>query len=426
MTTLEEPTVQIQARPMPGRPARLALPHVELRRGLGGELARGFFGGAATVPAEGIIAALEAAGLRGRGGAGFPAHIKWGAVAAATGPKVVVANGHEGEPASGKDAWLLTRRPYLVIDGLLLAARAVGAQRAIIYVSHDETIAAAEAAVTEVFAADLVPAGVTLEVFRATGGYVAGEESAVCRAISGGPALPTAKPPRPFEAGVEALPTLVTNVETLAHAAWIRRHGPAEFRATGTEASPGTALFTLTGACADGGIIEAPLGTRLGDLVDFAGGVPGGVRGLIMGGWFGGLLTGERGDLACSYEGVVEAGSGLGCAAITLLGSGDDLLEIAAGLGSWFEEQSARQCGVCRNGTRAIRDTLRKVADGDPNPDHTANLARWGAQLPRRGACAFLDGAATLARSVAGGLTTLPLLPTQCADNTDNTEGESR
>lgn len=402
MTAVQELTSTApRASTLPGAPARLVLPRVELQRGLGGELARGFFGRNPAVNEDDILAALEVAGLRGRGGAGFPSHIKWRTVADAVGPKVVVANGHEGEPASDKDAWLVAHRPHLVLDGLLLAATTVGAERAVLYVSDPAALAAAEVAVAEVESAGLVPDGVRLEIYRASGGYVAGEETAVCRAISGGPALPLAKPPRPAEAGVDGLPTLVTNVETLAHAAWIRRHGAEEFRSVGTNASPGTALFTITGFCAEEGVIEASLGTTIGELAAAAGGVPDGIQGVLMGGWFGGFLRGDRSDLGCCYEEVAATGSGLGCAAITLFGADDRLIEVAAELGAWFERESARQCGVCRNGTRAIRDTLRKVADGDPNPDHAANLARWGDQLVHRGACAFLDGAATLARSVA-------------------------
>lgn len=396
------------ARVVPGAPPRLVLPEEELSAGLAGELDRGFFGASASVELDAMVDELAVAGLRGRGGSGFPSHIKWRAVRDAAGPKVVVANGHEGEPASAKDVWLVTHRPHLVLDGLLVAASVVGAERAILYVSHPDAVAAAERAVADIRAGHLVPAGVELEVFHATGGYVAGEETAVCRSISGGPALPLARPPRPSESGVDGRPTLVTNVETLAHAAWIRRHGAAEFRAAGTDVSPGTALFTLSGACAAGGVVEAGLGVALGELARAVGGLDEGVHGVLMGGWFGGYLRGTRDDLSCCYDEVRQTGSGLGCASITFLGPEDGLLQTAAALGEWFEQESARQCGVCRNGTRAIRDTLRKVADGDRNPDHSANLARWGEQLPRRGACAFLDGAATLARSVAAEFTLTP------------------
>lgn len=403
--TSQEHLVQRSSRLLDGTPPRLALPAAEDSWSLADELELGFFGTATdAIPFSGMLGALEVAGLRGRGGAGFPAHIKWRSVAEATGGHVVVANGHEGEPASAKDQWLLTRRPHLVIDGLLLAATVAEANRAILYVSHPRSLEATRAALADVEAAGLVPDGISVEVFASTGGYVAGEETAVCRSISGHPALPVAKPPRPSESGVDGLPTLVNNVETLAHAAWIRRYGAEAFRSVGTDVSPGTSLFTMSGAALDGGVLEAPLGSSVGQLVAAAGGTPSEIGGLLMGGWFGGLLKGDCADLRCCYAAVAAVGSGLGCAAITVLDRDEDSLALAAQLGSWFEAESARQCGVCRNGTRAIRETLAKVAGGDRNPDHRVNLARWGIELTGRGACAFLDGAATLARSVANEL----------------------
>ncbi|UUZ59495.1 hypothetical protein [Nocardioides sp. B-3] len=333
--TPQEQLVQRPSRRLDETPARLALPGSEGSRSLSDELELGFFGRADdVVPLGEMVDALEAAGLRGRGGAGFPAHIKWRSVADATGSCVVVANGHEGEPASAKDQWLLTRRPHLVIDGLLLAARVIGAQRAVLYVSHPRSLHATRAAVAEVEAAGLVPDGTRVEVFASTGGYVAGEETAVCRGISGHPALPVAKPPRPSESGVDGLPTPVNNVETLAHAARIRRYGADAFCAVGTDVSPGTTLFTISGAALDGGVVEAPLGTTVGQLVARVGGTPSDVGGLLMGGWFGGLLKGNRADLSCCYAAVSAAGSGLGCAAITVLGHDEDPLTLAARLGS--------------------------------------------------------------------------------------------
>jgi NADH:ubiquinone oxidoreductase subunit F (NADH-binding) len=197
----------------------------------------------------------------------------------------------------------------------------------------------------------------------------------------------------------------VSNVETLAHAAWIVRHGPAAFRAAGTGDSPGTALFTLTGAGLGGGVVEAPLGTTVGELFGAAGAQIAQLTGLLMGGWFGGVLPGDLSGLRCCYAEVAAVGSGLGCASITALGPEDDLLAVAAELSGWYAAESARQCGVCRNGTSAIHTTLTAVRDGDPDPEHREKLARWGTTLPGRGACAFLDGAATLARSLAAHLT---------------------
>ncbi|GAA4970970.1 NADH-ubiquinone oxidoreductase-F iron-sulfur binding region domain-containing protein [Streptomyces hyderabadensis] len=343
---------------------------------------------------------LERSGLTGRGGAAFPAHIKWRGVVAGEGPRVVVANGEEGEPASGKDRWLLTHRPHLVLDGLLLAARTVRAGRAVVYLSHPETVAAVRGALDELAAAgDDRAREVEIHVVDPT--YVAGEESALCRSVNGGPALPTAKPPRPHESGVDGRPTLVSNVETLAHAAWLARNGADAFRAQGTAASPGTALVTLSGACGAPGVYEVPLGRTIRQLFDeVGGGLAEESHGFLVGGWFGGVLRRERAqDTPCCYDALRTLGSGLGCGAITALGADDTPVRVAADLAAWYARESAGQCGVCVNGTKAIRDTFARIADGAGSADDRDKLVRWGDTLPGRGACAFLNGAATLARS---------------------------
>lgn len=346
-----------------------------------------------------LVAELEAACLRGRGGAGFPAHIKWRAVAQAEGNKVVLANGEEGEPASFKDRWLLTHRPHLVIDGLLLAAQTTGATRAIIYLSHPETVVAVRAALAEAEAAGIDVA--QLEVFEVEGTYVAGEETAACRAINGGPALPTSRPPRPFEQGVDGVPTLVSNVETLAHAAWIHQHGAEAYRSCGTADSPGTTLITLGGNCRQAGIFEIPFGLSLQQVIDqLGGGTPNPVTGLVIGGWFGGLLPADRTDLLCDFGACREAGTGWGCGAITVLDEAMDPVRFAADVGRWYQAESAQQCGVCIKGTAAIASTLTKLEDGQAQQADVDNLLRWGKTFPGRGACAFLDGAAALSRSL--------------------------
>jgi NADH:ubiquinone oxidoreductase subunit F (NADH-binding) len=353
----------------------------------------GTYGPACT---DDLVGELEVANLRGRGGAAFPAHVKWRAVAAADGPRVVVANGEEGEPSSGKDRWLLTHRPHLVLDGLFRAVASTGAERAIVYLAHPETVAAVRTALAE-----LGDTPVAVEVHTVEPSYVAGEETAVCRAIDGGPALPTAKPPRPFERGVGGRPTLVANVETLAHTAWIAVHGADAYRRYGTGTSPGTALVTLAGACLRPGVYEVPYGLTIAELFDsVGGGLTSSPSAFVMGGWFGGVLNPRAAGVACCFDAVRAAGSGLGCAAITAVGDDEDPVAVAASIAAWYADESAGQCGVCIKGTAAIRDTFALVRDGRAGDLEAANLARWGAQLPGRGACAFLDGAAALARTV--------------------------
>ncbi|TSD40267.1 NADH dehydrogenase subunit F [Rhodococcus sp. KBS0724] len=401
-TLYRAPSVNAPARVVGGTPARLILPEVATGKwGLSNEIRHGFFGPA--VDSAEFLAELEKSGLRGRGGAGFPAYLKFAAVAQAEGESVVVANGHEGEPASVKDRWLLTHRPHLVLDGLLIAAEVTGSSEAIVYVSDPDAIGAVNQAIRDITAAGLLPDGVTLRTHHGENTYVAGEESAVCQSINGFVAKPTSKPPRPFQSGVRGLPTLISNVETLAHVAWIKRYGADEFAAVGSGTSGGTALFTLTGAVAAPGVYEMSLGSPMSELLR-AGSATGDVGGLMIGGWFGGILSGGHSDLICCYDAIRAAGSGLGCAAVTVLGDNDDLLAIAGELSAWFQSESAMQCGVCVSGTTAISRTFRQVLSGDTSPVHHENLLRWGTSLSGRGACAFIDGAATLARTAGAEL----------------------
>lgn len=390
----------VHAGVYPGLQARLMLPQALISRmDLAAELACGTY--QRKLPAEGIIAELQASGLQGRGGAGFSAGQKWATLEQSKAAhKVVVANGEEGEPASCKDQWLLKQRPHLVLDGLLLAAQAVGATRTIVYLSHAATVESVRAAIVELEASPYKPA-IAIEVHVVSASYVAGEESAVCRSINGGPAKPTAKPPRPFERGVDNAPTLVSNVETLAHAAWISRHGAQAFRGEGTQQSPGTILVTLTGACQRPGVYEVPLGLSLNAVFKtVGGGYSSKPKAFIVGGWFGGLLAAEHSERSCCYAGLRQVGSGLGCAAITVLGEEANVMEVASEIGLWYTRESAQQCGTCIRGTQAIAGALVRINLGTGEMQDRENLIRWGKTLPGRGACAFLDGAAALARTV--------------------------
>lgn len=368
--------------------------------GLSGEQELGYLQQAPTPESTaGLIDALTRSRVQGRGGAGFPAHVKWRAVAAADGERVVVVNGHEGEPASGKDRWLLLNRPHLVLEGLLLAASALAAARTIVCVSREDTRASIEAAIADLEREHLVPDGAAVEVVSLDHRYVSGEESALVRGINGAPALPTFKPPRPFEEGVGGQPTLIQNVETLAHVAWIHRHGPDAFAELGTDTSPGSALFTVMGGPEGCAIIEAPLGIEIHELFSFVGIEPENVGRVLLGGWFGGVHGSEVLGLECDYTTLKVAGSGLGCASLTAVGPDEDVAGMVAQLGAWYASESAQQCGVCRNATRAIGKALGKNAAGVADDDDLADLSRWGVTLPGRGACGLLDGAATLART---------------------------
>ena len=221
---------------------------------------------------------MERSGLTGRGGAGFPTGRKMRSVAGLRGPAVVLANGAEGEPASGKDRLLLTRLPHLVMDGITLAADAVGAGEAILCVHRQETglLASLQQAAAERRSAGTDP--VPIEIAGIPGRYVSSEQTAIASFLGGGPGKPAFTPPRLDERGLRGRPTLENNVETLAHLALIARYGDGWFRSLGLPAATGSALVTVGGAVARPGVYEIGLGTPIGDVVMMAGGWPRGRR----------------------------------------------------------------------------------------------------------------------------------------------------
>jgi NADH:ubiquinone oxidoreductase subunit F (NADH-binding) len=346
----------------------------------------------------GFLETVAESGLLGRGGAAFPLAVKLRAVLGSGARPVVVANGEEGEPASVKDRWLLRHRPHLVLDGLRLAARVVDAERAVVYVSDPAATRAVEDAVEELRRAR--PADVRIEIKTVEPGYVAGEETAAVRAINGGPAKPTDKPPRPFEEGVDGRPTVVSNVETLANLPFLLRHGASAFRAVGTAASPGTFLATISGAGTVPSLYEVPHGTRVTELLAAHGVSPEHVRGALVGGYFAGLLDRRVLDATLDHETFRGLGTGLGCGAICVLTHDDCPVAVAASVMKYFDRENAGQCGSCFNGTAAMSAVLEALRDGIAEDGDLERLRRWSVVLRGRGACGTLDGAANLARSL--------------------------
>ena len=241
---------------------------------------------------ERLIDIVEASGLTGRGGAGFPTGRKMRSVAG-RGETVVVANGAEGEPASAKDRLLLTQLPHLVLDGITLAADAVGANEAYLCVHRHERdlLDSLAAAVAERRRAGYDP--VPIQITGLPGRYVSSEQSSIVQYLNGGPGKPTFSPPRPHESGVQGRPTLVNNVETLAHVALIARHGDRWFRTAGLPSAPGSMLVTVGGAVQRPGVYEIELGTGAGEVIALAGGPTEDLQALLIGGYFGTWLPAE-------------------------------------------------------------------------------------------------------------------------------------
>jgi NADH:ubiquinone oxidoreductase subunit F (NADH-binding) len=358
------------------------------------------YGPLPTASLAGLVEEVGRAGLRGRGGAGFPTAVKLAAVRARTDrralvrsrrPAIVVANGTEGEPASIKDAVLLVQSPHLVLDGAVAAAAAVGADRAVVCV--DRLNRAAISALELALAARRGSEGdvIDLELVATPSRYVAGEESALVHFLNGGEAKPTLVPPRPFERGVDGRPTLVDNVETLAHIALIARFGAPWWRQVGTADDPGSALFSLSGAVERPGVYELPLGTELGALLRHAG--AGTTTGVLIGGYFGTWLAPSAiTSVRLSGAGLARYGASLGCGVIAPLPSSSCPLAEVARLTTWLAGQSAGQCGPCKFGLPAIAEAMATVVAGDQSGRAEAALRRWLPMVDGRGACRLPDG----------------------------------
>lgn len=351
-------------------------------------------------PDEVLITAVERAGLVGRGGAGFPTAVKLRAVAGGGRRPVVLANGSEGEPASEKDALLMSRAPHLVLDGAFFAAAAVGANEVIIGVKMGAGHArqAIGRALDERYTAE--PWTARVRVVDVPPRYLAGEERALVNLINRGHAIPPQGSSRPFEQGVGGHPTLVSNVETLAHLAFIRHMGPDSFREVGHADAPGTMFVSLSGAVARPGVYEIATGRPLPDLIRAAGGATEEIGAVLVGGYAGTWLTNEQAERATlDRAGMAAAGGVLGCGAIVVLPSSSCGIHETAAVMRWLADQTAGQCGPCVHGLAAVAAATDGLRLGTVSGDVLARLNRWAGDIEGRGACRYPDGAVRFMRS---------------------------
>jgi NADH:ubiquinone oxidoreductase subunit F (NADH-binding) len=306
---------------------------------------------------------------------------------------VVLANGAEGEPLSRKDRMLMELRPHLVLDGALLAAAAIGAREIVLYVGAEHTgaIRAVQRAVQERAAVERV----RLSVVSAPYGYVSGEATAAVHFVNSGIALPTSIPPRPHERGIDGRPTLVQNVETLAHVALIARRGAAWFRSLGVGEASGTTLVTVGGAVPQTILIEVPQGSTIAEAVNAAGGLTADADAVLLGGYFGGWVESTKAwGLPLDAETLRAHGFSLGCGVIAVLPEGRCGVVETAKILAYLAHESARQCGPCTFGLRAVAATLGRVAGLTSTDGDLEHIQRWSGLLAGRGACRHPDGAA--------------------------------
>ena len=330
-----------------------------------------------------VLLEVDASRLRGRGGAAFPAGIKWNAVSGEEGPKYVICNADESEPGTFKDRVLMEANPFGLIEALTIAGYAVGAERGYIYIRGEYPIAyaALSGALVEAKAAgllgdDVANAGFSfdIELRKGAGAYICGEETALFNSIEGFRGEPRQKPPFPTQAGVFGRPTLVNNVESLMNIPAIVLYGGDTFAAIGTEESKGPKLFCVSGNVTEPGVYEVPFGATTRDLVGLAGGVDGEVAGVLIGGAAGSFITADDFDLPLTFEDTRAHGIGLGSGVILVFNTDVDLGDIVQRIAHFFAEESCGICVPCRAGTVRQEETLLRIGAGSDDLDSELEL----------------------------------------------------
>ncbi len=317
---------------------------------------------------EAVCAEVAESGLRGRGGAGFPAGLKWKAVLGQAAPeRYVVCNADEGEPGTFKDREVMVRRPQLMLEGMAIAAHAVGARHLIIYLRGEfegprRSLEAAIASARQAGHTD----GLHIEVALGHGAYICGEETALLEALEGRRGMPRHKPPFPTESGLHGKPTLMNNVETFACVPSIIGRGAAFFEGLGRGDAAGSKLYCVSGHCARPGVYELPLGATMAELLEAAGGVVGGaLKAFSPGGASSGFLPASEVGVALDFGPLQAAGSMLGSAGVVVLNEHTDMLRATLTQLRFFRDESCGQCAPCRVGTQVLVTMLERLARGE-------------------------------------------------------------
>ena len=331
-----------------------------------------------TMTPDEVIATIKAAKLRGRGGAGFPTGLKWEFARRAAGSsKYIVCNADEGEPGTFKDRLILEGDPHSILEGMAIAGYAVGANYGYVYIRGEYTLSIKrlELAIEQARRLGLLGQNIfgsgfdfDLEIRIGAGAYVCGEETALFESLEGGRGEPRVKPPYPTDVGLFGRPTSINNVETLANVAPIIIRGADWFRSLGTERTPGTKVFTLTGDVVNEGLIEVPMGITLREVIyDIGGGIKGG-RAFKMaqtGGTSGGCLPKELLDVPMDYDNLAAAGSALGSGALLVMDDTHCIVDVAKCFARFFEHESCGKCAPCREGTMRLRELVDKITRGE-------------------------------------------------------------
>ncbi len=379
-------------------------------RTLAGYEATGGFAGlkkAVALAPEAVTELIKASGLRGRGGAGFATGLKWSFMPKTSDRmKVIVVNGDESEPGSFKDRLIMERGPFEVLEGILIGAWAMGAQRSFIYVrgEYREAIRSLEAAVKELHARKLLGKSVLgkkgfeheIVVHGGAGAYICGEETGLLESLEGKKGQPRKKPPFPAQHGAFGLPTTVNNIETFAHVPFILERGVEWFKGRGTEKSPGTTLFGVSGHVERPGLFELPLGTPLREVLGHAGGVRGGrrLKGVMPGGLSMPILPPTELEVPMAEEFLSQKGTHLGTGGVMVMDETVCMVRVATVVAYFFRDESCGQCTQCREGTAWVHKLCQKIEQGRGSAEDLKLLDNVPSLMEGQTICAFADAAA--------------------------------
>jgi NADH-quinone oxidoreductase subunit F len=364
-------------------------------------------------PSE-ITELVKASGLRGRGGAGFPTGLKWSFVPKDAPEKYLLCNNDEGEPGTFKDRYILELSPHMLIEGMIIAAYAIGAKKAYIYTRCEfyEEIAWMEQAIDEAYKAGYLGANILgssfsfdLDHYTGAGAYICGEETGLISSLEGKKGQPKLKPPFPAISGYLGKPTVVNNTETLAVVPWLLLNGAEAYKAIGTAKSPGTKLFCISGPVCRPGVYELPLGYSLQRFIDEdAGGlIPGKtLKAVIPGGASAPVLTAaEVAAVTLDYEAMAAAKTMLGSGAVIVIPDGQSMVELLKITVDFFHHESCGQCTPCREGTGWLSNIMRGVVERKAKLKDVERMIEIANSMEGRTICALSDAAAMPTRAIA-------------------------
>jgi NADH-quinone oxidoreductase subunit F len=360
-----------------------------------------------------IIEIVKASGLRGRGGAGFSAGMKWSFVPKGPGEKYLITNFDEGEPGTFKDRAIAELNPHMLIEGMILGAYAIGAQKSYIYIRGEflEEAQWCRQAIDEAYRAgflgdNILGSGFShhMDLYSGAGAYICGEETGLISSLEGKKGQPKLKPPFPAVKGYLGKPTIVNNVETLAAVPWIVLKGSDAYRAFGTEKSPGTKLFNLSGPVVNPGFFELPLGYPLKRFIyEEGGGLLGGkiLKAVIPGGASAPVLTPEEiENLPMDYESIAAAGSMLGSGAVIVIPEDVSMVDVLHNLMHFYAHESCGQCTPCREGTGWLYRISKRFVEGTATPDDLERVYSIANNMMGRTICTLSDAAAMPAKAI--------------------------